>query len=188
MSNNNNSTNIDLNEFLKSIKLKKQYIIKLNQKIHSLDRVKETNIKAFNFSLTSFNANNSRFLINDHLVMYIIDISFSQTNTLMHVMDHSANLKYFCSAGTFNYKGRSKKARFTVFKQFFQVLTKKLTFLEGKPIALHLKNVGSNKSWIIKKLKKKFYIKVIRSFNLFPHNGCRKKKVRRKKFKKRRNG
>ena len=36
----------------------------------------------------------------------------------------------------------------------------------------------------MKKLKKKFFIKVVRSFNLYPHNGCRKKKVRRKKFKK----
>ena len=38
-------------------------------------------------------------------------------------------------------------------------------------------------------LKSKFFIKTIKVFNLFPFNGCRNKKIRRKKMKtKRRNG
>ena len=37
--------------------------------------------------------------------------------------------------------------------------------------------------------KKKFFIKIMSSFNNSPHNGCRKRKVRRKKnLKKRRDG
>ena len=120
----------------------------------------------------------------DHLIMYIIDISFSKSNTFLHVLDFAGNLKFFCSAGSFNYSGKSKKSRLNVLKEFYRILLLKLKFLKGKPMALHLKNVGSYKFRIIKKLKKKFFIKIIRNFNLYPHNGCRKKKVRRKKIKK----
>ena len=100
-------------------------------------------------------------------------------------MDFSGKLKFFYSAGSFNYSGKSKKARYVVFRELYRVLISKLKFLKNKPVALHLKNVGYNKSWIVKKLKKKFFIKSVRSFNLYPHNGCRKRKMRRKKFKKR---
>ena len=48
-----------------------------------------------------------------------------------------------------------------------------------------LKNVDSNIFWFLKKLKKKLFITVVKHFNLYPYNGCRKKKIRRKKFKSR---
>ena len=70
-----------------------------------------------------------------------------------------------------------------VLKKFYKLIVTQLKFLCDRPIALNLINVGSAKSWIIKKLKKRLFIRVIRSFNYRPHNGCRKKKVIRKKFK-----
>jgi len=116
------------------------------------------------------------------LIKYIIDVTFSRTNTFVHVMDFSGQLKFFCSAGTLNYKGKSKKARYSVFRDIYRVLVSKLRFLKGQPVALHLKNVSFAKFWIIKLLKKKFYIKVVRNFITYPYNGCRKRKMRRKKF------
>jgi ribosomal protein S11 len=116
--------------------------------------------------------------------MYIIDITFSRSNIFLNVMDSSGKLKFFCSAGHLQYKGRrNKKSRFQVLKSIYHVLLTKLRFLKGKPIALHLKNVGLKRFWILKKLKTHFFIKLVSIFNLFPFNGCRKKKVKRKKFK-----
>lgn len=173
------SKNFDLNKFLRSLKLRKQYITELKKKFLLLNSIQEKTYKNLNSVLISKSKLSS---IDDSLVMYIIDITFTRTNTLLHVMDFSGKLKFFCSAGSLKYTGKGKKQRFTVFRDFYRVLVSKLKFLQSKPIALHLKNVGNNKFWIIKKLKKKFFIKVIRSFNLYPHNGCRKRKMRRKKF------
>ena len=179
--------NFNLNKFLQTIKLKKQYLKNLKQKNLLLEKHKEKNYKAISYSFTPFKNYLSianKFTINDFLVTDIIDISFSRSNTFVHVMDFLGNLKFFYSAGSFQHKGKTKKSRFLVFKDFYKTLLIKLKFLKGKPLALHLKNVGSKKFWIIKKLKKKFFIKCVRSFNLNPYNGCRKRKVRRKKFKK----
>lgn len=175
----NYNINFDYNKFFRDIKLKKQYIEKLNKKIAFLNEIKKKNYKTLNASMFT---KNKDYVKNDFTLTYIIDIHFSQTNTLLHVTDFSGKPKFSRSAGSLHYKGKSKKARFAVFKEFYRILVTKLKFLKGKPLALHLKNAGSNKFWIIKKLKKKFFIKVVRVFNVYPHNGCRKKKVRRKKF------
>lgn len=169
----------DFNKFLRSVKLRKQYIKELKKKIFLLNNSKE---KAYKNLSSTLVPKTKLFSIDEHLVMYVIDITFTRTNTLLHVMDFSGELKFFCSAGSFKYTGKGKKLRSTVFRDFYRILVSKLKFLQSKPIALHLKNVGYNKFWIIKKLKKKFFIKVIRSFNFYPHNGCRKRKMRRKKF------
>ena len=177
----NYSNNFNFNKFFREIVLKKQYIKKLKSKTCLLENIKEQNYKSLSYSLFLKNEN---FRKHDSLVVYIIDISFSRSNTLLHIMDSLGVLKFFCSAGDLSYIGKSKKARVLVLKAIIQILIRKLKFLQNKPIALHLKNVGFRKFWIVKKLKKKFFIKIVRSFNLYPHNGCRKKKVRRKKFKK----
>jgi len=179
----NYNSNFDLNKFFKNIVVKKQYIKALKDKNSLLNIIKERNYKNLNSSTFLKNKN---FIKCDNLVTYIIDIYFSRTNTLLHIMDSSGALKFFCSAGDFSYTGKSKKARVLVLKSIFRSIISKLKFLKNKPVALHLKNVRFLKIWIIKRLKKKFFIKVVRSFNLYPHNGCRKKKVRRKKFKKKR--
>lgn len=175
------NTNVDLHKFFKDIQLKKQYIKELNNLISNLIYIKK-NCKCLNSKLfLNYNSINK----NNNLVVYsIINISFSKTNTLLHIMDFEGNLKFYYSAGLFKYKGKRKKSRFRIFKDFYNKLISKFKFLRFKPIALHLKNVGKAKFWIIRKLKKKFYIKIVKNFNLYPYNGCRKKKVRRKKFKK----
>jgi ribosomal protein S11 len=176
----------NISKILRNVKLKKQYIKKLKNKILALKNIKFKNYKNLNHILP-FNTN----ILNkeDHLIMFVIDVTFSKTNTLLHVTDFSGKLKFFCSAGEVLYKGKTKKARFAVFRELYKVLMTKFKIMKSKPVALHLKNVGSNKFWLIKKLKKKFFIKIVRNFFVYPYNGCRKRKVRRKKFKKhRRNG
>lgn len=186
ISSKNIDVNINLNKFLKDFSLKKQYLKKVNEHVKSLSHFKQKGYRSLNKYVWSTPSNES---INEHVVVYIIDITFSRSNTFLHVMDSKGQLKFFASAGHFKYKGKNKKFRLNVLKSVYKVLLTKLKYLKNKPIALHLKNVGFNKFWIIKKLKSKFYIKTIKVFNLFPFNGCRNKKIRRKKMKtKRRNG
>jgi len=172
--------NFNLNAFLKNISIKKQYLKNLKKQFFLVNYIKEKNYKLLNNKLIPNKMNNS--YNNSNLIMYIVDITFSKSNSFLHVMDSSGKLKFFSSAGHFNIKGKNKKFRFNVFKFFYYVLINKLKFLKNKPIALHLKNVGFNKFWIIKKLKTKFFITLVKIFNIFPFNGCRKKKIRRKKF------
>lgn len=178
---NNLNSNINLNEFLRDISIKKHYIKKLKNQFLSLKSVKKKNYKLLNKNLlgNKFNSMKSNLVI-----MYIIDITFTRSNTLLHVTDSLGKLKFFCSAGDLQHQGKNKKLRYNVFQSIYRLLVTRLDFLTGKPVALHLKNVGFNRFWIIKKLKDKFFIRTVKSFDLFPHNGCRKKKVRRKKIKK----
>jgi ribosomal protein S11 len=111
-------------------------------------------------------------------VTYIINIVFAKTNTLLHITNSSGKILFFYSAGLLKIKNRKKRARVLVFKSFYKVIMTKLTFVKKKPIALHLTNVGSNRFWIIKRLKKKLFIKTIRNFDAYPYNGCRKPKIR----------
>jgi ribosomal protein S11 len=172
--------NINLDKFFKNIFIKKQYLQKLKKQALLINNIKQNNYKLVNQKLFKTKTNH---LIKDS-IMYIIDLMISKSNTFLHVTDASGKLKFFCSAGHLQFKGKNKKFRSNVFKSIYRILITKLHFLKNKPIALHLKNVGFNRFFIIKKLKKKFFIKTIKIFNFFPFNGCRKKKVRRTKIKK----
>lgn len=166
--------NYKLNNFFYNIKLKKQYINKLRSEIINLNLTKNKE--------DIYPSIKKPILKKDYLIKYIIDITFSRTNTLLHVMDFSGNLKFYSSAGKVQYTGKRKKARRLVIRDLYKIIVSKLYYLNNQPIALHLKNVGPARGWIIKLLKKKFFIKLVKVFNTYPYNGCRKKKLRRKKF------
>lgn len=174
--------NYKLNKFFQNIFFKKQYINKLKNKISDLNNLKKSSISLLNQNYKNANQSDT--------IKYIVDITFSKTNTLLHVMDFSGNLKFFCSAGDLEYKGKNKLSRWVILKHFFKILVLKLAFLKNQPIALHLKNVKVDKFWILKKFQKKIFIKTIKVFKSYSYNGCRNKKIRRKKIRKknRRNG
>jgi ribosomal protein S11 len=169
----------NLQRFFKEIHLKKQYLKKVQSKAHFLNELKEINYKRINSKFLI----ESKFLSSTTFVMYIIDISFSKKNTLFHVSDCSGNVKFFYSAGSFQQKGKGKVARSIVLRKFYKLLVSKLKFVKKVPLAIHFKNADSNMFWFLKKLKKKFFITIVKHFNQYPYNGCRKRKIRRKKFK-----
>lgn len=116
------------------------------------------------------------------VIVYVIHFSFSATNTFLHITDISGNLKFCYSAGLVNFKGKQKKSRIQVLTRFLRELRKlKISTLKDKPIALHLNNVGSYKYFIIKNLKKNFFIRLIKTYETYSYNGCRKKKRLRKR-------
>lgn len=178
---NYNIINFNINKFLKKITIKKQYKKTLELKLQIIYNIKEQNYKITNHNIFF---KNKKLFIYDNLIIYIINIFFSQSNTLINITNITGKLIFMYSAGNFKFKGKRKKSRVFVLKTMLNFLIVKLKFLRKKPIALHFKNIGFFKYWIIKKLKKKFFIKLIKNFSSFSHNGCRKKKIQRKKLKK----
>lgn len=170
--------------FLSNISLKKKslYYKKINNSILKLKDV--LNEKQQYKKLDSFI---SKPVIrekqsNNFILVYIIHFSFSATNTFLHITDTFGNLKFQYSAGLVDFKGKQKKSRVQVLTRFLRELRKiKISVLKDKPVALHLNNVGSYRYFIIKNLKKFFFIRLIKNFETYSYNGCRQKKRLRKR-------
>nr|QDA21764.1 ribosomal protein S11 [Proschkinia sp. SZCZR1824] len=170
---------LNLNQFLSFIRLKKQYL-------NNLKNIRQANTKKKNNETTKYIGvlNNKISDKKAELSVYILHVKFSRSNTFLHVMDFGGKSKNFYSAGSVNYSGKRKKSRYIVFRDLYRILISTFYFLKSKPICLHLTNVGNNRFWLIKKMKKSFFIISTKVFNSYPYNGCRKSKVKRKKFKK----
>lgn len=114
------------------------------------------------------------------LINYIINVTLSQTNTIVNVTDVAGNPKISISAGLVNLTKRQKKKQPMALVNIFKVLLLKVGFLRNTPVAIHFKNTKAfYQSFLIKALKDKLFIKSIQSYNLSPHNGCRPKKLKR---------
>jgi ribosomal protein S11 len=172
----------------------KYYIYQLKQLIEFFNYVK--NFKKFKYIkklisiyiLFKFSKNLNFVTINENikknarqnLIKYIINIHFSNTNTLVNVTDIKGNPIILLTSGLIKLKGKEKKTQPIALLNIFKVLLVKAKFLFKTPIALHFKNVKTfYESFLINSLKNKVFIKAIRSYNLVAHNGCRLKKLSR---------
>ena len=158
------------------------------EKVYSNKLLEQSKVlkKASNYKIinTEYNTDflNKNLKKEDFLVSYIIIISFLKANTTLTVSDIKGNLKMFYSSGSVDLAGKQKKNRIKAISRLISLLFKKATFIKNYPVAVHLHNVTSHKLLIINKLKKQFFIRIIKSYNQAPYNGCRKKKMRRKKY------
>lgn len=118
-------------------------------------------------------------------VSFILSLSFSKSNTNMAFLTSSGTLLFSTTSGLLNFKGNQKTNRQRVLKQMLTELniTLKKAQLEKVPICLQLTKVGTFQSQVVNLTKRFFLISSIKTFNRVPYNGCRKKKIRRKKFK-----
>lgn len=176
----NNLTNkLQLDTYL--FEKEKHYVENLQSQVDYLKKLKEQDYK--NLSVAKFaESKQEQSIDQDLMVMYIVNISFLKANTTIHVSDIKGNIKLFYSSGSVGLTGKQKRKRRIAVVKLIALLIKKAGFLGKKPIAVHLNNVNFYQSLIINKLKQALYIKVIKSFNQAPYNGCRKPKVRRKKY------
>lgn len=171
--------------FLSNFSLKKKSLYS-EKTVNSILKLKnllkeKQDYKKFNLLLTPNKSSNDLKKMGP-VVVYTIYFSFSPVNTFLYIIDASGNLKFRYSAGLVELKGKEKKVRLQVLNRFFKELQKlKINTLKNNPIALHLKNVGSYKRFIIKNLRKFFFIRFIKSYQTYPFNGCRKKKQLRKR-------
>lgn len=123
------------------------------------------------------------FFNQQKLISYIINIDLSLTNTFINVNTIKGSPNSFFSAGMFNFQKKQKikqpKAIITILK----ALLLKFKTYKFKPVALHFNNLFfKQQSYILKRLKQKVFIKLIMSYNYYPHNGCRLKKKKRIKI------
>jgi len=162
----------------------KFYVKNLLDQTTYLKKLKEINSKELSVKKFAKNENKEANL-QDFVIAYIISISFLKANTTIHVSDTKGNLKLFYSAGSVELSGKQKRKRRIAISKLISLVLKKANFLDQKPIALHLNNVNFYKNLIVRKLKRNLYIKVVKILNQTPYNGCRKKKLRRKKYTKR---
>ena len=162
----------------------KSYVKNLLDQTTYLKKLKENNSRDLSAKKFAINENKETNL-QDFVVAYIISISFLKANTTIHVSDTKGNLKLFYSAGSVELSGKQKRKRRIAISKLISLVLKKANFLDQKPIALHLNNVNFYKNLIVRKLKRNLYIKVVKILNQTPYNGCRKKKLRRKKYTKR---
>ena len=119
---------------------------------------------------------------NSDLIRYIVNINFSESNTLVNVTDIAGNPKVFVSSGMVGLKGKQKKYQPTAIVRILKFLATKIKFVGTYPVAVHF--TGAKRYQIllsIKLLKTKVFIKSIRNYNLKAYNGCRPKKMRRLK-------
>jgi ribosomal protein S11 len=154
------------------------YVKNLKTRIDLLKKIKENNYKDIRADKHQLKSENNQNLV----IVYVINISFLKANTTIHVSDVKGNMKLFYSAGSVDLAGKQKRKRRVAVSKLISLLLKRATFLNKKPIALHLNNVNFYKNLIVSKLKRTLYIRLIKSFNQTPYNGCRKKKLRRKKY------
>ena len=173
------SLNNLLNKFFHKITLKKQYTQKLKNKIHFFISCKKWNYKNLNLNLFA----KKYIFLPSILITYIVYISFTRRNTWLHVTNFSGMSKFFYSAGTVFFNKNRKRIRIPIIRSIMYFLLQKLKFLFHKPMVLHLKNVKSIRFWILKKFKTKLPVLALKNFNSYVYNGCRKKKIRRRKFK-----
>lgn len=156
------------------------YLENLKTQINSLKKIKEKDYK--DVITTKKSGSKSEKNNQNLIILYIINISFLKANTTIQVSDIKGNIKLFYSAGSVGLAGKQKRKRRVAVSKLISLLLKKAVFLNKKPIALHLQNVNFYKNFILSKLKKILYLRVIKSFNQVPYNGCRKRKLPRKKY------
>jgi len=159
----------------------KSYVKNLLNQATYLKKLRNNDSK--NPSMKEFIINNNKETnLQDFVIAYIVNISFLKANTMIHISDTKGNLKLFYSAGSVDLSGKQKRKRRIAISKLISLILKKATFLNQKPIALHLNNVNFYKNLIVRKLQRNLYIKVIKILNQTPYNGCRKRKLRRKKY------
>jgi ribosomal protein S11 len=171
----------------------KYYIYQLNKLIELFSYIKKFKkfkyiIKLLSFYILFKFSKNFKGIkkkeVNHNLIKYIINVHFSNTNTLVNVTDIKGNPIILLTSGLLKLKGKEKKTQPIALINIFKVLLIKAKFLFRTPIALHFKNVKTfYESFLINSLKNKVFIRTIRSYNLIAHNGCRLKKLSRFKRK-----
>jgi ribosomal protein S11 len=163
---------------------RKNYINNLKKKISLLKKLKkQKNYKNLRLFLTK-KYNNS--IIQQDLIMYKLNVILTNKNTIIYVTDIKGNLKFFQSTSFLNITGKQKTAQPAALLKVLKILLSNTNFLKNKPIALHCNNVKKHYViFLINILENILFIKVIRIYNfLIPHNGCRPKKIKRKKRRK----
>ena len=118
-----------------------------------------------------------------NLVAYIISISINKSNIFFHIKNCFGNELFYYSIGLLNLN-KKKLKKSELLQKFLKLMFLKMKFLKNKPLSVHLFNIDFNYNWFIEKLYIKSFILSIQLYTNVSHNGCRKKKLKKKRVKK----
>ena len=156
-----------INNFFASIQLKKKHKKVVRS---STNKINKTEFRK------------KKIKLNYYLIKFIINISFIKSNICLHIMDCSGKSKYLKSSKAINNKLKSLSIQ--NLENFYKIIVSELDFLKNAPVAIHFNNIEFNYPWLTEKISKKLFLTVLKFYNKHSHNGCRKKKLKRKKFSK----
>lgn len=155
------SLKLTINNFLKTTYNKKKYKKLLN---HNLITKK-----------TLLLVNNKN--LNSYFIKFVVSITIKKSNMFVYIIDCLNTKNIFFSTKSL-LKHKMKNLKFNNLENFYKILISKCKFLKNKPIAIHFNCLELNYKWFLQKLAKKMFIIIIKFFNKYAYNGCRKKKTK----------
>jgi len=114
----------------------------------------------------------------------VLSIKFSSSNTLVSLTDSTGLPILSFSSGLASLRGKDKTDRH---KALTNLLIKvyhnynSLKYDHNLAISLHLVDVGKEKKFSVEVAKRLFLVSSVKAYDRVPFNGCRKKKLKRKK-------
>lgn len=115
-------------------------------------------------------------------VAAVLRITFTQSNTWLAFSDSLGHVIFSKPSGVVGLKGKSKLNRHLAVKKLMLNLNKQEALTEYGPVALHMRNVGTRGTSIFKTVKAFAAVASVKTYDTVPFNGCRKKKLKRKKI------
>jgi ribosomal protein S11 len=119
------------------------------------------------------------------LIRYIIGVKFLKKNTVAYITDIHGKLKHCISGGYIKLNKKQKTRVPLILIKLTKSILLKLPSLRKIPVAIHLTNTTKPIQLFFESVFKiQFFVAQLVLFKTFPHNGCRPKKLKRKKRKK----
>lgn len=110
----------------------------------------------------------------------ILYLKSSQNNTIVTLTNLRGKVEITKSCGCLGFQGKKKRStKFAIESTLFSVI-QKIKELQWNRVAVYLNGFAKGRFYILNCLKKNnLKLGVIRDVTPIPHNGCRRKKVRR---------
>lgn len=161
----------------------KSIIKKVKNRALSLKKIKQSkNFKSLRFLLMRSPKPNVIFK-SKSLLNYIIGVSIYNTKIVLHLSDIKGTVKFFITSGSLSIGRKQKRKKIAVLIKLMKFMLLKINFVSKDDlIALHLKNFNDRLGSITSSFLSKYYnIQLVRINSNQPHNGCRPRKMKRKK-------
>lgn len=144
---------------------------------------KKKKIKSLRFLLQKNLQKNSLILKSRTLINYILGISIYRTQIILYLSNIKGTIIFFTTSGFLGIKKKQKKKKIAVLIKLIKFMILKAKFVsKNHLIALHLKNFNERLSIFVSFFLSKYYnIELIKININEPHNGCRPRKLKRKK-------
>jgi ribosomal protein S11 len=144
---------------------------------------KNKKFKSLRLLLSKNLQKNSLIFRSKTLINYIIGISIYRTNIILYLSDVKGIIKFFITSGSLGIKRKQKKKKIAVLIKLIKFMMLKVKSISKDDlIALHLKNFNERLGSFTSTFLSKYYnIELVKINTNQPHNGCRPRKIKRKK-------